>query len=671
LIGMILLSVYTAAQEIPVRLPGRTGAPGGLPGRRMPGGAQGAAGGVDSLEHRDQYEDSITISFQFPVSVQFNKLDSSVVDYTRRFPIPADHVFLGNTGTASHSLFFSPILKSGWDQGMHAFDIYSFRPESARFFKTTRPYTELGYLLGGRTEQIIEITHTQNIKPNWNAMFQYRLINSPGFFKNQRTNHNNYLFTSWYQSVNKRYNNYITLTANKLLSEENGGISSDEDYLNDPVYKDRFQIPVNLGGDPAFSRNFFSASYNTGNKYNSFNLSIRQQYDLGQKDSIVTDSTVIPLFYPRLRFEHIFSVAKYAFHYTDNLADSLYYADHYGIVLPGPFDTVNIEDSWNEIVNDFSIYQFPDARNQLQFFKAGLFIQQLKAATPLYSGSFYNIAAHGEYRNKTRNKKWDMSASGRLYLNGFNSGDYDAAVSLKRFSGKQNAFIELNFKNVNRTPSFLFDNRSGFHLDMPASLKKENITYLNGSFYQPGLQFKMTFHYYLVSNYTYLRDFYRISQQSALFNVLKIDLSKKISISPRFVWYADLYFQKKTGDAPLNIPLFFSRNRIGYEGSFGFKNLNIFLGAEIRYHSPYKADGYSPVEGNFYFQDSLTITNRPDIAGFMHFRIRNFRLFFRAENLNTASFKDGFGFTHNNFAAADYPYPGMNMRLGIYWTFVN
>ena len=74
-------------------------------------------------------------------------------------------------------------MNSGWDAGFHAFDAYRWKPEAVRFFNTTRPYTELAYLLGGRTEQIIELTHTQNIKPNWNGLFQYRLINSPGYFE--------------------------------------------------------------------------------------------------------------------------------------------------------------------------------------------------------------------------------------------------------------------------------------------------------------------------------------------------------------------------------------------------------------------------------------------------------------------------------------------------------
>jgi hypothetical protein len=74
---------------------------------------------------------------------------------------------------------------------------------------------------------------------------------------------------------------------------------------------------------------------------------------------------------------------------------------------------------------------------------------------------------------------------------------------------------------------------------------------------------------------------------------------------------------------------------------------------------------------NFYFQDSATIRNRPEIAAYIHFRIRTFRAYIRAENLNTASGSNGFGFTKNNFAAPGYPTPGLIIRLGIFWNFVN
>ena len=147
-------------------------------------------------------------------------------------------------------------------------------------------------MLATRAEQVIELMHTQNVKPNFNFAFQYRLINSPGFFKNQKTNHNNYLLTSRYETINKRYNAYLILLGNKLQSGENGGIQDTANFLDDPIFKDRFNIYTKLGGDAQYGTDFFSTDVGTGNRYNEFTVLLRQQYDFGKKDSVVTDSTV-------------------------------------------------------------------------------------------------------------------------------------------------------------------------------------------------------------------------------------------------------------------------------------------------------------------------------------------------------------------------------------------
>ena len=404
---------------------------------------------------------------------------------------------------------------------------------------------------------------------------------------------------------------------------------------------------------------------------------MRQQYDFGKKDSLVTDSTVIPLFYPRLRFEHTISYNTYKyqfFDYSTNALDTAFYDSNYGMDIH-PLDTVFFRDVWKSLINDFSIYQFPDAKNLQQFVKLGASFQTLQGEFQADTSSFYNLLFHAEYRNKTRNQKWDAELYGSLYSIGFNSGDYNAHISLKRFVGKKNTgYAEIGFENVNRSPSFLFDTRSSFYLDKlsPSGFKKENSSHIFASIYQPALKLKLSGDYYLISNYTYFTDYYKLSQYEPLFNFLQISAQKTFRLGKHFNWYADLYFQQKTGGAPVHVPIIFTRNRIAFEGVF-FTNLNLSTGFEIRYHTPYKADNYSPILSQFFYQDSVTIYNAPDISAFVHFRIRSFKAFLRFENLNTAQIKKqgGFGFTNNNLAAPGYPYPGLQMRLGIWWSFVN
>lgn len=631
------------------------------------------SGKVDSIAHRTNADDSITITFRYLDSARVFNFDSTVNDFSRRYPLPATYINLGNTGLAAKNMLFSPNLNAGFDPGFHALDIYRWRLDQVRFFNTTRPYSELNYLLGGRSEQVIELLHTQNIRPNWNFHFGYRLINVPGYFKNQKTNHNNYEFTSWYQSKNKRYNNYFVVLYNKLQATENGGMKTDQNYLEDPVYKDRFNIPSNLGGDAAFGTDFFSNKIGTGNRYSDMNFVIRQQYDLGKKDSVVTDSTVIPLFYPRLRFEHTFRYTHSQYQFQDLVGDSTYYMDHYAIDLVGNTDTVSKKDNWNEIFNDFSIYQFPDAKNLQQFIKLGMSLQQLHGTFASGSTSFFNSFGHAEYRNKTRDHKWDIEANGKLYFTGYNSGDYQAQVSLQRFMGKKRGYLQLGFENTSRRPSFIYDTRSSFFLQTPASFKKENNTHLSGVFYLPAFKLRLSGHYYLLNNYTYVTAFYKLNQENTLFNVLQIGAEKDFNLTKHLIWHSDAYVQQLIGSAQLHLPFLYWRNRIGYEGDLGFKNLKMATGFEVRFASSYKADNYSPVLGQFFYQDSITIRNKvPDIAAYLHFRIRSFKAFVRAENLGAARFgTNGFGFTGNYAVAPGYAYPGMNIRVGIYWSFVN
>lgn len=602
-------------------------------------------------------------------------MDSSVNDFTRRYPVPATHIYLGNTGTASRSLLFSPVINAGFDPGFHAFDVYKWKLERVRFFQTTRPYSELNYFLGSRVEQIIEVMHTQNIKPSWNFAFQYRLINSPGFFQNQRTNHNNYLFTSKFQSRNLRYNSYLVLLGNKMMASENGGIIDTTNILDDPFYKERYNINTYLGGVNPFSSNFFGSKITTGNRYNEFTLLLRQQYDFGRKDSIVTDSTVVPLFYPRLRFEHTIQFDRNKYLYQDFVADSMYYQKNYDTALRRPLDSLWLVDKWKILTNDFSIYQFPDAKNLHQFMKLGLTLQNISGELSSGRQTFFNTIGHAEYRNRTRNQLWDIAGNGKLFFTGFNAGDFDAHISLQRLLGKKFGYLQLGFENTSRTPSFIFDNRSSFYLmKTELNLKKENNTHLFASYFLPNFRFRLTGHYYLITNYTYYRAFYKVQQENTLFNLLQIALHKTIKFGKRWNWHADIYFQQKIGDAPVNMPAFFTRNRIGYEGNLGFKNLDIAMGTEIRYRANYRADNYSPALGQFFYQDSITIRNKlPDISAYVHFRIKPFKAFVRVENLNTARMMPGgnFGFTNNNLVAPGYALPGLQFRLGIWWSFVN
>jgi hypothetical protein len=620
--------------------------------------------GDSSLKHRDPAEDSITIYYRFLDSTRIHYLNNSINDFSVRFPLPWYYVHNGNLGNAARSYLFDPRMRSGFDIGFHAFDAYRFRIEETKIYQATRPFTELGYMLGSKAEQMIHVMHTQNKGNNLNFGFEYRFINAPGVLRNQNANHNNFRFHTYYNSNNRRYSLYFIVQNNRLKSSENAGLIN-ESSIKQLALNDPFELDTRLGSSQRLQRSPFNTSITTGNDYKDNTIFIRQQYDLGQKDSLVTDSTVYKLFYPRLRLQHTFRYTKYRYEFQDESIDTAKYREYlyYPFLASSPA-TLDFIDKWREFNNEFSLISYPQKTNQNQFLKLGAMVQNLKGEYRNKTELLYNVSAIAEYRNRTKNKKWDVEATGQLYLNGFNSGDYNAQVNLKRLLSSNVGYLELGFQNVNRTPSAIFFDRTSFPVRTNATFTKENITKLVARYENPKFRLRLTGEYFLVSNYSYFKSFYDAEQESAIFNILHLSGEKAFKLSRHLNVYTELHLQQAAGDPPVNLPHLLTRNRLAYEGNLGFKNLDLAAGVEFRYHTPYKADNYSPLTGQFVFQDTATISNRPDVNLFVHFSIKTFKAFVRLENLNSIG-------QHYNFVTLHYPYTPVWFRLGIWWGFVN
>ncbi|MCE2972377.1 MAG: putative porin [Sediminibacterium sp.] len=671
ILSLLVLLMVVAASAQMINLNNTRGAGGsGLSfdnqGRPMRRGS-----GSDSLKKRDNLADSITIFFRYFDSTRTRRFDSTLNDYSLRSPIPYTHYNMGNMGSAAQSYLFQPRMLPGFDPGFHAFDIYNYSLENTRLFQTTRPYTEFNYSLASSAEQMISFLHTQNKKSNFNFSAEYRFSNAPGNLKNQNASINNFRFTSRYQTNNKRYEGLLIAIVNKNAAAENGGLENEARL--DSLFNNAFELPTRLGRAGLVSRNPFNTSVNTGNIYRETTVFYRHHYDIGQKDSLVTDSSVIKLFYPRLRFEHDLNYSTRQYRFFDYNIDSVN-SDRYRkyFNFRNPNDTIQYSDQWNRLSNTFSLISYPDKKNLSQFLKLGVTLENIRGTfqdTTTLAG-LYNIYASGEYRNRTKNQVWDMEARGSLYINGLNAGDYDVFISLKRMLSKKTGYLTVGFNNVNRSPAMLFDRISSFPISNRTDYNKQNLTRLFGKYENPQQRLSITGNYYLVSNYLYFDSFFTARQAATVFNVLQISLNKQFRLSRKWNWYSEVHLQPLTGQPPVNLPLIFTRNRVAFEGTF-YRNLQLSTGLEMIYHTPYERDNYSPFLGQFFVQNGTTFSNRPDIHYFMHFRIRSFQGFFRLENLNSLNIKKGFEFTQLSRLADHYRQLGLWMRFGLWWSFVN
>lgn len=688
----IMLSVFVVLEsfsQVPTR-PIRPTRPTGID--TQPGATPGQTPGRDNLgfEQRDDLADSITISFRKFDSLGTHWLDSSVNDFGKYYPLPTGYVTIGGVGNAAFPILFTPEMNPGWNTGLNAFDVYKYTLANTLFYETTRPYTSLHYYQGTGKEQVIQALHTQNIRPGWNAGFNFRLISNPGIFQNQNVQDNNYRFFSSYQGRKKRYAAELIILGNKLVSAENGGIT-DPALLADPNRKRRIAIPVKLGDNSNSSNRIFSNRIQVGNRYGDFDVFFRHRYDLGKRDSIATsDTTREYLFYPKLRFQHAIRYHESSYQFIDyltshatSITDSLFFSTHYRFDINPRAGDLSILDKWQFMSNDFSIKQFPETKNQNQFLELGLRLENYSGAfqrpfipsnilivfpNPPKAREYFNAVLRGEYRNKTRNRKWDAVLRGEFYTAGFYTGEYKASAALQRHLNEKWGSVTVTFDNVGRSPSFVFQSNSAFNLDSTSLTKRENITMLG--FHASNRRFDLRVRNISIANYAYLTNYYEKDQYPGLINFTQGILSFKSKLVGHLNLYSDFIAQQTAGNNPVKVPLIYTRQRLAFEGLF-FRNLNLSTGLDVSYNTPYKANHYSPVLGRFFAQDTTTISNLPRVNAFFNFRIKNFSLFLTAENLNTLEFNQGFGFTRNNFAAPFYPTPGFIFRFAIKWDMVN
>lgn len=625
-------------------------------------------GATDSLEKRDKKEDSIAIYYRLYNSLAIQLLDTSINDFYSKFILPYSNYHLGNLGNASKSYFFNPLQRGGWDAGFRAYEAYNYTLEQTPLYQTTKPYTELGYLLGGKGEQLIEILHTQNRTKQFNYSFAYRFSNAPGNLKNQHANLNNMRITANYQSKRKRYASYWVMISNKSASSENGGLVNtaliDSLSLNNP-----YELETRLGISGASFRNPFNTNIATGSTYKEQNFVWKQTYDIGQKDSLVKDTVTTYLFYPRLRFQNEIKYQTNQFIFADANPSALKYEQYFNYTLPVGTSML-FQDRWKRFTNEFSLVSFPEKTNPNQFLQVGLGYQYLNFRDTLQAWSNYDTYGLGVYKNKTKNLRWDIQASGKLFLNGYHAGDYEAQFSLSSVMNKKGDQISLWLQNSNRTPSFNRLGITAFPILKRSNIDKENTIELGALWDQKSHGIAASFQYKLIQNFQYFGTGYKPMVYDKSLSYIKGTVSNQFKLSRYWNWYNELTVQLVDANAPLHLPVIFTRQRIAFEGNF-FKNLYLSSGLELIYHAAYQPDAYMPLTGQFYLQDQFTANNRPTANAFLNFRIKRFKGFIRMEQLNTLIASSSQLGSRYNFTAPNYPGTGTWLRVGIWWNFIN
>jgi hypothetical protein len=565
---------------------------------------------------------------------------------------------LGNNGLSYRDLLFNPPKTIGFDAGFHALDIYLLTQDSIHYFRARSPYTELYYVNGGQIEQIFKVTHSQNIKPNWNFGANYFRNGSPGFYKNQKADHTNIAVFTWYESKNKRYNLLGNVLFNTLKAGENGSVIKDSIFTQHGSL-DRIAEIVRLSAE---QRDMPRQTWRQKN------LFLKQTYYIGKIDS--SDQKVSSRILPSQR-------VSYTINYTNNLYKFFRKeADKYG-ALPHPANDslllTNDSTRVKNLQNEF-IYSFYLRGKSLSFIK-----NELKLDLGIQNNLYWyeQMGYKTSFQNTTLKASLGYSFSDRINITGDlqqiifpgkNAGDYLYEAKTNFLFSKAVGRIILGAYLQNKSPEQIFERINYQYHNWNQNFDKTKISNLSFGYENPKFNFFVKTDYYLLTNYLY---FVETTVKKQIFprqagsniNLLKISVSKEFRIG-KFNFENYIVYQKTDFQSILRTPELYTYNSLSFAHRY-FKVLYTIMGLDVRYNTKFPTQSYSLNLSQFYNGPEETYSTYPVADVWIKATLKRANLFLRYDYANQGLFSKGY------YTVIRYPMPDAQLKFGISWKFYN
>ncbi|MFD0939609.1 putative porin [Pedobacter boryungensis] len=566
----------------------------------------------------------------------------------------------GVMGLAATSLLFEPSKTIGFDAGFHALDFYILNHEDVKFYQARTPFTSLYYVNGSDKEQVLKITHSQNIKRNWNFGANFNRIGANGFYTHQRGDDLNAAIFTWYQSPNKRYNLWLDGVFNTLKAQENGSIVKENIFTETGTrLVDKQAESVRLNSAKQLWRK------------NSFML--KQSYFVGRIDSTGKSSTQSILPTNKITYTLTYTNNSYSFKKDE--------ADDFKVLPKGIVDAVFTNDSTSvkHIQNEF-IYSFflrakgnsiiknelkIDAGIRHDFYKYAQYrILRDKTNYSKYPNSFQNISLLGNLGYRFSNRV-DFNLDVQQIFQGENTGDFLYEAKSNLLLSKTAGRIVLGAYLQNKSPEEIYNRYEGNHYSWDKNFDRTKTANLSFNYINERFNIDASAAYYLVSNYLYFiksgTNSIEPTQETGDINMLKLSLGKRFTYK---TYHLDAYvaYQKTDSKNILRTPEVYTFNSIYKEQTF-FKRLKTQIGFDIRYNTPFVASSYSPAASQFYNGDNLTFGSKPVVDIWVKAGLRRANLFLKYDYVNQGLFSNGF-YTVNR-----YPMPDRLLKFGVSWNF--
>lgn len=545
---------------------------------------------------------------------------------------------------------FSPLPEFGFKAKHFNF----IEVNQMRYYSVATPVTELYFKSVMEKGQNVDAFFTMNTSPRFNFSIAYKGLRSEGKYINQLASTGNFRFTTSYNTKNKRYFANAHFTGQDLLNEENGGITTPEDFESgNTAYFQRDRLEVYLNDARSFlkgKRVFLDHSFRINSVEGNNNLYVSHQFNYENKyfeynqptvESSVAGNTIY-------RFGDSYK--------TSGINDQTHYNKTYNKVgLTYENSTLG---KFNFFVDDFfSNYYY----NQILILDDQTVPASLSRRIDSYGGKY-------DYQKNKWNGKF-------LFTRSFTNQSLSDLDAIMQYELNEETLLSFQYRNLNKLPNDNYNlyQSSYVNYNWSNDFKNEKINSLivnaNSSWVNLSVQYS-TFndHLYFADVSTaeqiaLRQQIIAPAQYSNTINYLSVKASNEFKFGKFALDNTILYQKVDQSDFILNVPEFLTRNTLYFSQDMFRKALFFQTGITFNYFTNYYGNEYNPVIGEFFVQNQKEIGNYANFDFFFNARIQRTRIYFTLEHFNSSL--SGYNF----YSSSNNPYSDFIIRFGLVWNF--
>ncbi|OCB74163.1 putative porin [Flavobacterium glycines] len=558
-----------------------------------------------------------------------------------------------NEGQAYNTLQYSLTQQSAYpEMGFKAKHFNFLEANQIRYASVATPVTELFFKSILAKGHSVDSYFAVNLSPNLNLSIAYKGLRSEGKYINQLASTGSFRFTMSYHTTSKRYLINSHFTSQDALNEENGGITTPEDFESeDTKYKNRQRLQVYLTDAESFlraKRIFVDHIFRVNPSEAENNLYVTHQFNFENKFYQYYQPTLESAVGTRSIYRFGDAIV------TSNLKDQTHYNKMYnkaGLLYE------------NKTLGKFQFF-IDDFRSN--FYYNRILILDKGVIPSTLSRNINNVGGQYEYWKNKWHGKFLLSKS----ISKQSVSNVEANLNYDLNDDFQFVF---GYQNISKLPNDIYNLYQSEYesYNWSNTFDNEKINVLSGSAVTPwfdaSLQLStLTDHLYFKNTATDAsQQIVTPSQFGGTIKYLSLKLSKELTFGKFALNNTILYQKADQNEAILNVPDLVTRNTIYYSNYFFQHALFIQTGITFNYFTKFYANDYNPVIGEFFVQQQKQIGNYPNLDFFINAKIQRTRVYIKAEHFNSA-------YTGNNYySAPNNPYRDMTIRFGLIWNFFN